>query len=323
MKALVVWAALATMACDRSRAAEPAPAPPATSSGSPVAQPVDVGSLGKPRPQPERIVAFGDLHGDLDSARRVLRLAGAIDAADAWIGKSLVVVNTGDSIDRGDEDRAVLDLLEKVKKDAAAAGGEVVLLSGNHEIMNVTFDFRYVTEKSFRAFDDHAAHAAPGLALAANERGRAAAFAPGGTYARMIATRPVVARVGDSIFVHGGVLPKHVTYGLDRLNEGTRAWLLGQATEAPRPITQEDGPLWTRMYSAAPGREECKVLADTLAMLSATRMVMGHTIQKPRIQPACDGRAYRIDVGMSRFFGGPIQALEIKGSEIRILEEAR
>ena len=43
----------------------------------------------------QRIVAFGDVHGDLEAARGALRLAGAIDEQDRWIGGDLIVVQTG------------------------------------------------------------------------------------------------------------------------------------------------------------------------------------------------------------------------------------
>jgi hypothetical protein len=270
-------------------------------------------------------VAIGDLHGDLEATRKVLRLAGAIDAKDAWVGGKLVVVQTGDAVDRGDDDRSILDLLERLKGEAARAGGELVAMSGNHEIMNAGFDFRYVTPRAFASFADIKAKN-DGVAAAlehvdAPARGRAAAFAPGGPYATMIARRPVIHRSGDTMFVHGGILPKHVTFGIDRINDETAAWLLGQKSEPPRPIGQEDGPLWTRMYSAAPGREECATLVQTLAMLGAKRMVMGHTVQRNGVSPACDGKAWRIDVGLSKFYGGPMQALAIEGDVVTVLKE--
>src|SRR6185312_711248 len=75
-------------------------------------------------PTTGRVVAIGDLHGDLDALRATLRLAGAIDSDDRWIGKDLTVVQTGDQVDRGDQDREVLDVLEKLEGDAKAAGGQ-------------------------------------------------------------------------------------------------------------------------------------------------------------------------------------------------------
>jgi hypothetical protein len=276
-------------------------------------------------PAPARLVAIGDLHGDLEAARKVLRLAGAIDEKDAWSGGKLVVVQTGDAIDRGDDDRAILDMLERLKGEAAKAGGELVAMSGNHEIMNASFDFRYVTPPAFASFAEVKASsdgAAEALAhLEASSRGRAAAFAPGGPYATMIARRPVIYRSGDTVFVHGGVLPKHVKFGIDRINDETAAWLLGRQSEPPRLLAQEDGPIWTRMYSAAPGREECATLAETLSMLGAKRMVMGHTVQRGGVSPACDGKGWRIDVGLSKFYGGPTQALAIEGDVVTVLKE--
>jgi hypothetical protein len=304
--------------CDRSKPSEPAPAAPASTATTAAVKPHFP-------PAPARIVAIGDLHGDLDATKRVLRLAGATDAKGAWIGGKLLVVQTGDEIDRGDGDRAILDLFEALKADAAKAGGEVVAMLGNHEVMNASFDFRYVTPGAYTSFAD-VKPKNDGVAAALDHltppsRGRAAAFAPGGAYATMLAKRPVIYGSGDTVFVHGGVLPKHVTYGIDRINADARGYFLGEKSDPPRLLTSEDGPLWTRMYSAAPGREECAMVNDALAALGVKRMVMGHTVQRNGINPACDGKAWRIDVGMSKIYEGPIQALQIDGDVVTVLKE--
>lgn len=305
-------------------AASSATPPGASTTGSAAAS-AQVVPMRDAGPAAARIVAIGDLHGDLAATRKVFRLAGAIDAKDKWVGGKLVIVQTGDAVDRGDDDRAILDFLERVKNEALAAGGDLVAMSGNHEIMNASFDFRYVTQPAFVAFDDIKPKSpAVGAALEkldSTTRGRAAAFAPGGPYAAMVAKRPVIHRAGDTLFVHGGILPKHVTYGLDRINDETRAWLLGERSEPPRILVQEDGPIWSRMYSAAPGREECEILDKTLAMTGAKRMVMGHTVQRNGVTSACAEKAWRIDVGLSKFYGGAPQALAIEGDKLTVLKE--
>jgi hypothetical protein len=318
VRLLFIGLVVALASCSKT---EPAPPSPSAKPSAPA--PLDAGSLAVAREAPARVVAIGDLHGDVDAARRALRLAGAIDAKDAWIGGAVVVVQTGDQIDRGDDDREVLELFQKLEGEAAKAGGNVISLSGNHEIMNAMFDFRYVTKGAFASFANVNAEVPRVPSLETEQRGRAAAFAPGGPYAKILAKRPVVARVGDSIFVHGGVLPKHVTRGLDSINDETRAFFLGERKEPPREVVAEDGVVWTRMYSTAPGKEECDKLGEALDMLHAKRMVMGHTVQKPGIQPACGERAWRIDVGLSKFYGGPIQVLEIAGGKTRVLDAPR
>ncbi len=323
--ASVVAAAALAVGCDKSRPPEPTPASTPASATPAAAASTNAGSLAVSKPAPERIVAIGDLHGDLDATRRAFRLAGAIDDKDAWVGGKLVVVQTGDVVDRGDDDRKILDLIERLKGEAAKAGGEFVALVGNHEIMNAELDFRYVTRGAFSSFTDVSPKdermAETAQKVDSSQRGRAAAFLPSGPYAKMLAQRPVVARVGDTIFVHGGVLPKHVKSGLDAINDGTRKWLLGETRALPKEITSEDGLLWTRMYSASPGPSECKTLDETLKALSAKRMVMGHTPQKPDISAACDEKAWRIDTGMSKHYGGPVEVLEIRGDAVKVLKE--
>jgi hypothetical protein len=312
---------LGPLACGRStvpepEAREPPAPPPSASNAAPGLSPR------LSRAAPARLVAIGDLHGDLDHARRALRLAGGLDESGRWVGGRLTVVQTGDEVDRGDDDRAILDRFEDWKKQAAAAGGELVALLGNHEIMNASLDFRYVTPAGFETFSSFAGGSGPTDGLAPQALGRAAAFRPGGPYAVLEAGRPLVMKVGDTVFVHGGVLPKHVAYGLDRMNDELDAWLAGQRRDPPAVVVADDGRVWTRAYSGADGDAAgCTELSAALAALGARRMVVGHTVQRGGINSACGGAVWRIDVGLSRYFGGPIEVLEIRGDEVRVLRE--
>jgi hypothetical protein len=257
------------------------------------------------RPAAERIVAVGDLHGDLAATRRALRLAGAIDERDRWSGGELVLVQTGDAIDRGDEDREVLDLLQQLIASSPSSGGAVIALNGNHELMNTAGDLRYVTPRAMAAFDDLG--------------GRARAFAPGGEYALRFANQNVIEIVGDSVFVHGAVLPHHVEYGIERINREVRAWFRGDRTELPAIARSEDAPVWDKRFSDEAVESDCVELEQTLTLLGASRMVVGHEAQAQGITSACDGKIWRIDVGLSAFYGGPTEVLEIRGDTVRVL----
>ncbi|MEM6296618.1 MAG: shewanella-like protein phosphatase [Myxococcota bacterium] len=295
----------------------PAKSPPEATSSPAASRPTRF-------PAAARVVAVGDVHGDLDATRRVLRLAGLIDADDHWIGGRTVLVQTGDQLDRGDDEQAILDLFTSLEKEAAEAGGAVHVLNGNHELMNAAGDFRYVTQGGMSDFAD-----APGVDVTASGldrvpapmRARAAAFLPGGAYAKILATRNTAVVVGDSVFVHGGVLPKYADK-LEALNEAGRAWLAGTG-ELPQDLLAQDGLVWTRAYSEPePTTEACVALKKALTTLKASRMVVGHTVQKAGITSACGGAVWRIDVGMAKHYGGQPAALEIRGDEVRPLTEA-
>lgn len=272
-------------------------------------------------PAPDRIVAVGDLHGDLAATRAALKLAAVIDDNDHWIGGATVLVQTGDQLDRGDDEQAILDLLDRLRDEAARAGGATVVLNGNHEVMNALGDFRYVTAPGMRDFDGAAGTDDPRLASVPEDaRARLAAFLPGAPYAKVLAKRHIAAIVGDTAFVHGGILPEHVET-LAKLDADLRAWLDGTSTDrrAIERAMDEQGPLWTRDYAADGTPELCERLGRALALLGATRMVVGHTVQKGGITSACDARLWRIDVGLSRHYGGPTQVLEIRGEAVKVL----
>ena len=83
-----------------------------------------------------RLVAVGDLHGDLPNARRVLHMAGVTDESGVWSGGADIFVQTGDIVDRGDDTIALYGWMEDLRVQAESVGGRVLSHLGNHEIMN-------------------------------------------------------------------------------------------------------------------------------------------------------------------------------------------
>ena len=275
-------------------------------------------------PSAQRIVAIGDLHGDLNATRTALRLGGAIDEHDQWVGGETVLVQTGDQLDRGDDELEILDLLDALTVQAQAAGGGVHVLNGNHELMNVKQDLRYVTLGGFLDFlptpgTDPETVDPQVVVDAVHERLRA--VKPGKPFALRLLDRNVITIVGDTVFVHGGVLPHVVDYGIERLNQEARAWIRADRPYPPEILLATDGPVWSRHYSADPDVEDCRLLEVTLDELGANRMVVGHTVGKDGISSACEDKVWRIDVGLAAHYGGRPAVLEILNGSPRVIEE--
>ncbi|KAG0627273.1 hypothetical protein M758_2G188000 [Ceratodon purpureus] len=298
-------------------------------------------------PAAKRLIAIGDIHGDLAKARAALQVAQVIDEHDRWVGGETVLVQVGDLFDRGGDEIKILYLLEKLRGEAQKAGGDVHVMNGNHEIMNIEGDFRYATRAGLEEFRGWAHWFSLGNILKSKcaglgqqtdifhgipdsyppgLRARMAAMRPGGPLAsRFLSKHPVVLVVGSSVFVHGGLLPEHVNYGLDRINDEVSDWMLGtKGWKGPGYLHGADALVWTRKYSdVTESRCDCELLTRCLRSIDGVkRMVVGHTIQQPvGLNGACDNKVIRVDVGLSKGCAdGMPQVLEIRGDkELRVL----
>jgi hypothetical protein len=205
---------------------------------------------------PERIVAIGDIHGASTVFRALLQVADLTDDSGAWTGGTTTLVQTGDFTDRGAGVRQVMELLMRLEREAPAAGGEVRVLLGNHEMMNLMADVRDATPDIYGAFATDDSPARRGAAyltyggwaaqretelgyplpdlrtreewLAAHPPGFVEymeAFGPEGEYGEWLRQRPIATRVGDTLFLHGGLSPDGAAASADALNEQARSEL--------------------------------------------------------------------------------------------------
>jgi len=212
-------------------------------------------AMASPDKSPDRIVAVGDVHGDFNSLSLILRRAGLVDELNRWDGGNATLVQTGDLIDRGPKGREAMDLLIWLEKDAAKAGGQVVPLLGNHEVMNILGDLRYVPAQSYAAFADgesekrrraacreYAAWAAshpkwlvaikkPAMATTAGDwmAGHPAgfveyrdAFGPSGKYGKWVRQHATVVKIGGVVFLHGGIPPSLISSSIEQMNSQVR-----------------------------------------------------------------------------------------------------
>ncbi|XP_043710587.1 shewanella-like protein phosphatase 1 isoform X1 [Telopea speciosissima] len=315
-----------------------------------------------------RIVAVGDLHGDLVQARCALETAGVLSSngQDLWIGGETVLIQLGDIFDRGEDEIAILSLLQSLNIQAKENGGAVFQVNGNHETMNVEGDFRYVEPGAFdecidfleyldededswdEAFVNWIAvsegwkgdsmspnHWAP-WNLVKRQKGviaRSILLRPGGLLACELARHPVVLKVDDWVFCHGGLLPHHVEYGIERMNKEVSDWMRGlnelkSSPQLPFIATRGyDSVVWNRLYSrdAAdladyPSHQISSILKETLQAVGAKAMVVGHTPQTVGINCKYNCNIWRIDVGMSRgVLNSRPEVLEIVDNKARVL----
>jgi Calcineurin-like phosphoesterase len=286
----------------------------------------------------ERVVAFGDVHGAYDQLVTVLQSEGVIDAALNWSAGDAHLVSVGDLLDRGPRSRDVMDLLIRLQQQAAAAGGAVHVVLGNHELMNLSGDLRYLVAADYAQFAaavdplqrdaGFARYLRTQPADASTEQARRSfdakfppgyfarqeAFAADGRYGAWLLAQPAVIVINDTAYLHGGLPAVVGDSSLDALNEHFRrdltALLAAQAqareddepvpdAEQSSPLFGADGPLWYRGTALCHALIEAPRVDRGLAALHAERAVIGHTpTSDRRVQTRFDGRVVMIDTGM-------------------------
>ncbi len=199
----------------------------------------------------ERVVAMSDPHGAYDSMVATLENAGLVGPDGNWSGGETHLVISGDLLDRGADSRRIMDLVMQLEEQAPDAGGKVHLTLGNHEVMNLVGDLRYVAVGEYAAFaaeetaeererwfqgllsmrrlasetevDELALRAEFDNSRPPGFYAHRRAFSSEGKYGRWLLQKPLIVVVNDTAFVHGGLSPVVAEFGLDRLNDEMRA----------------------------------------------------------------------------------------------------
>lgn len=263
-----------------------------------------------------RVIAIGDIHGDFKAIQECLTLAGLIDAKGHWSGGKTHFVQTGDIPDRGPDTRRIFDLLMQLEQEAAQAGGRVIPLLGNHEVMNMDGDLRYVTREEMASYADLSSTPDP-AGLPTGSVGHAIAFSREGRYGRWLRSHAAVVKVNDALFLHGGISPTVQAPTLPALNRWIRQDLFKGSPAGGARLS--DGPLWFRGYALSPEATLAAELDTVLKRYGAKRMVMGHTPTEGEITLRFQGKAVFIDTGISAHYGGHRSALEMTSQGLTAL----
>lgn len=248
-------------------------------------------------PPQSRVIVIGDIHGDFEVAIKCLILAKCIEyieppqhktvsAMDGffntikWIGGDTYIVQLGDQIDRVrpqqwdandisrdtayEDEGSTLEifyLFHYLDELARLQNGRVLSIIGNHEIMNVDGDFRYVSREEFHCFKDHlknvyhrnskfpyhsktlkrssakikndrnisSTHSSTYSKLPIGYRERVYAFSPTGLCANLMAKNYyTMLQIGNWLFCHGSpTLHISRNYSIDLVNNIVALYLLG------------------------------------------------------------------------------------------------
>ena len=215
---------------------------------------------------------------------------GLVDRDAHWVWGKGVLVITGDVLDRGPQQLEALWAIYRLAQEAALAGGRVEMLLGNHEIMVIVGDLRYLNPKYQHV---------------ANLLGRSydQLFAADSELGAWLRRRATLLKLGDTLFVHGGLHPRlaNGNFDLAALNAAFRA-RLGATREALHPdpegewLLGAEGPTWYRGYFE-PERATTTQVDALLAIAKIKRVVVGHTTQA-QITSLYGGRVIGIDAAL-------------------------
>ncbi|QIK96464.1 protein-tyrosine-phosphatase [Sphingomonas sp. HDW15A] len=303
------------------------------------------------QPTPPRIVAVGDLHGDYAAWIDIAKAARLIGPNLRWTGGKTILVQTGDITDRGPDSLKIIRHLQQLQRQARGAGGNVIVVLGNHEAMQVTGDLRYVHAGEYAAFADRQSQRRRELAYEANKAAietyfrtkdaslspaaikalwiaetplgkveHNTAWAPNGELGKWAASLPAVVKVGNTLFAHGGISANYALVPIGEVNRRARAALESATTDRSAIINDEFGPLWYRGLVTGTGAGGRPTAANELAVAlkayGAKRLVIGHTPSLKGVVIDFDGQLVRIDTGISRAYGGVLGWVEIVGDKV-------
>ncbi|HAR36293.1 MAG TPA: hypothetical protein DCR87_05205 [Acidobacteria bacterium] len=294
-----------------------------------------------------RIVVVGDLHGDYENFLKILKGTKLVDSGLNWAAGQTFLVQMGDVMDRGPDARKIFDLIKKLEIQAAEAGGQVQMLIGNHEEMNITgisFDYEdYVTVEQFQSFlpDDYRERKQKELEKKAR-RGKSLQklwreviqmdlearnkylVNFNQKYGKWILRHNAVIKINDLVFVHGGISEEFSRWKLEEINKRLRqelaafqkVWLNGAVPGNFKfeVVYKSNGPLWYRQLALTNGNIMEDQVDRILANLEASHLVVAHT---PRLVSSLKdmrrfgGKVWVVDTGISRAYGGCLRALII------------
>lgn len=241
--------------------------------------------------QPKEMFVMSDIEGEFDAFRNLLLANKIIDDKYEWIfGKGHLVI-CGDLFDRGKDVPAALWLIYKLEEAAKAKGGYVHTILGNHDIMNLANNLKYLDKKYL-------------LSAAAMGHPYVELYNENTELGRWLRSKNLIEKIGENLFLHGGISPEvnNLKLSVQEINSISRPYLgwenLKNTVKDEKVLNifnSKTGLFWYRGYFDEPPLDE-KVLDEILAFQKAKKIVVGHTILDDNIRFHYQGKVLAIDV---------------------------
>lgn len=275
---------------------------------------------------PDKVAAIGDTHSDPDALATILEHIHFMNPNGDWIAEKNHLVLMGDLVGKGPFSRANWQLALNLQEKARRKGGMVHILLGNHELsVEEGLYATHLGQDDFWAYDEFAPfitfdekNRMPGFEqLLRGMKAMGVAWAdPRSPYAAELTTRNSIIRIGDLVFVHGGLgdyLVDAPADHVDRINytyrelvRSLQKQLLGDKTAMERFSDMQwlyhasgNGPMWTREIAKEVYPYER--LQSMMSALYSRKLVIGHSpTERRKIDELYKGKVFNIDTGISR-----------------------
>lgn len=249
-----------------------------------------------------KLAALSDIHGQYNLMLQLFKNNGIIDADNNWNFADGHLVITGDVLDRGEKQTEILWFLYHLERQALEAGGKLHLLLGNHEVMVLNGDLRYLNNKYQ-------------YTAALLDRRYQSLFTEETILGNWLRSKNVLVKVNDSLFTHAGFHPDLVSANLSLsvINRIFKEHLVESELESPRVgmaeyLYKKSGPIWFRGYF----KDDKATLDQVHSLLEhfdVNHIVVGHTSQD-KIETRYQGKVIAIDSSIKRGEYGEILFIE-------------
>ncbi|MFT4602466.1 MAG: hypothetical protein ACI857_002652 [Arenicella sp.] len=249
---------------------------------------------------PPKFLTISDFDGHIEGFTQVLVGEGVMDDSFNWTYGNGHLIISGDLFDRGFHVTECMWLLYKLEAEAELVGGKVHLIIGNHEMFNMTDDWRYVEVKYFNN-----AHL---MGKRMSEL-----YDSDTELGRWLRSKNILERIGDYAFTHGGISPEvsalDLTY--DQINDYGRMEMNGTCINSDCiEVNGTDGVYW---YRGMAEEDLTQAQVDEfVGNMGADRIIIGHT-KDNTVRALYDGSVIAIDMyHMDNFSSGYMEALQFE-----------